>query len=59
MHEIVKEYGPALIAVIAIISLVALIVVLIGSDSNSVVGGAFSSLITNFFKNASGALNTN
>lgn len=59
MHEIVKEYGPALIAVIAIISLVALIVVLIGTNGDSVVGKAFSSLITSFFEKASSTLVSN
>lgn len=56
MHEIVKEYGPALIAVIAIIALVALIVTLIGTNGDSVVGKAFSTLINTFFENANAAL---
>lgn len=56
MHEVVKEYGPALIAVIAIIALVALIVTLIGTNGDSVVGKAFSTLINTFFENANAAL---
>ena len=52
MQEIIKEYGPALIAVVAIISLIALIMFLIGSDSNSVVGSAFTNLINDFFEKA-------
>ena len=53
MQEIIKEYGPALITVIAIISLVSLILFLIGSDSSSVVGTAFTNLINDFFEKAS------
>ena len=49
MQEIIKEYGAALITVIAIIALVALIVFLIGNNDSSIVGGAFSKLINNFF----------
>ena len=56
MHEVIKEYGPALIAVIAIIALVALIVTLIGTNGDSVVGKAFSTLINTFFENANAAL---
>ena len=53
MQEIIKEYGPALITVMAIISLVSLILFLIGSDSSSVVGSAFTNLINDFFEKAS------
>jgi hypothetical protein len=56
MHEVVKEYGPALIAVIAIIALVSLIVTLIGTNGDSVVGKAFAGLINTFFENANAAL---
>ena len=55
MQDIIKEYGPALITVVAIVALVALVGFLIGSDGNSVVGQAFSSLISDFFSNASAA----
>ncbi len=49
MQDILKEYGPALITVVAIITLITLITFLIGHDGSSVVGGAFSQLIGNFF----------
>ena len=55
MQDIIKEYGPALITVVAIVALVALVGFLIGSDGNSVVGQAFSILISDFFSNASAA----
>ena len=56
MQEIIKEYGPALIAVISIINLISLILFLIGSDSSSVVGTAFTNLINYFFEQASGSM---
>ncbi len=56
MQEIIKEYGPALITVIAVIALATLIVVLIGSTKDSVVGEAFTNLITTFFDTAKGKL---
>lgn len=55
MQDILKEYGPALITVVAIITLIALITFLIGKDGNSVVGTAFSQLISNFFSSANSA----
>ncbi len=55
MQDILKEYGPALITVVAIITLIALITFLIGKDGDSVVGSAFSQLITNFFESANSA----
>jgi K+ transporter len=55
MQDIIKEYGPALITVVAIIALVALVTFLIGRDGTSVVGKAFSGLISNFFSSASSA----
>ena len=53
MQEIIKEYGPTLITVIAIVALVALTIALIGEDETSIVGQAFSGLITDFFEKAS------
>ncbi len=55
MQDILKEYGPALITVVAIITLITLITFLIGHDGSSVVGGAFSQLIGNFFSSANSA----
>ena len=52
MQDILKEYGPALITVVAILALIAVITALIGTDSGSVVGKAFTDLITNFFSSA-------
>ncbi|RRF96482.1 MAG: hypothetical protein DUD27_03855, partial [Lachnospiraceae bacterium] len=54
--DILKEYGPALITVIAILALIALVVFLIGSDTGSVVGEAFSNLIKGFFDNSTKSL---
>jgi len=56
MQDILKEYGPALITVIAILALIALVVFLIGSDTGSVVGEAFSNLIKGFFDNSTKSL---
>lgn len=56
MQDILKEYGPALITVVAILALIVLVTFLIGSDSESVVGKAFSDLITNFFAKATGSM---
>ena len=55
MQDILKEYGPALITVVAIITLIALITFLIGNNGDSVVGKAFSQLISNFFASANQA----
>lgn len=54
MQDILKEYGPALITVVAILALIALVTFLIGKDGGSVVGKAFSNLITDFFSKATG-----
>lgn len=56
MQDILKEYGPAIITVIAIIALIGLISFLIGHDSSSIVGKAFSNLINNFFSSAGKAV---
>lgn len=56
MQDILKEYGPAIITVIAIVALIGLISFLIGHDGSSIVGQAFSSLITNFFNSAGKAV---
>lgn len=58
MQDILKEYGPAIITVIAIVALIGLISFLIGNDGSSVVGKAFSDLITNFFSSAGGIANS-
>ncbi len=55
MQEILKEYGPSLITIVAIITLITLITFLIGKDGTSVVGKAFSDLITSFFSSANSA----
>ena len=57
MHEILKEYGPALLTVVAIIALLILITALIGNDEGSVVGTAFSNLLDSFFNQASDLAN--
>lgn len=49
MQDILKEYGPAIITVIAVAALVAVLNAIIGTDGSSVVGKAFSELITGFF----------
>lgn len=58
MQDILKEYGPAIITVIAIIALIGLVTFLIGSGGDSVVGKAFSGLISDFFTKAQTAANT-
>lgn len=55
MQDVLKEYGPALITVVAIIALIAVISFLIGHDADSIVGKAFSGLISSFFEKAQGA----
>ena len=55
MQDLIREYGGALITVVAILALIAVISVLIGSDEGSVVGQAFSGLISHFFESATGA----
>ena len=55
MQDLIREYGGALITVVAILALIAVISVLIGSDEGSVVGQAFSGLISHFFESAPGA----
>ena len=53
MQDIIKEYGPAMITVVVIGAMLILVSTLIGKDQNSIVGGAFSQLLTYFFtKNA-------
>ena len=53
MQDIIKEYGPAMLTVVVIGAMLILVSTLIGSDENSVVGKAFSQLLTYFFtKNA-------
>jgi L-asparagine transporter-like permease len=58
MQDILKEYGPALITVVAILALIALVTFLIGKDGGSVVGKAFSNLITDFFSKATGTVSS-
>ena len=53
MQDIIKEYGPAMITVVVIGAMLILVSTLIGKDQNSIVGEAFSQLLTYFFtKNA-------
>ena len=55
MQDILKEYGPAIITVVSIVALIGLISFLIGTDAGSVVGQAFSELISGVFKSAESA----
>lgn len=55
MQEVIKEYGPALIAVVAVIALAGVVSVLMGGGTGGVVGQAFSDLIENFFEMANEA----
>ena len=52
MQDILKEYGPALITVVAIIALIGIVVFFVGKSDTSIVGKAFSDLITSFFHQA-------
>lgn len=52
MQEILKEYGPAIITVVAILALIGVIVAVIGTSADSIVGQAFSDLISGFFGSA-------
>ena len=54
MQDILKEYGPALITIVAIVALVAVVRAVIGTDANGIVGQAFTSLMSNFFNDATG-----
>lgn len=49
MQEIIREYGPAIISLVAIGAMIGLVTLLIGKDSGSVVGQAFSNLLNQFF----------
>ncbi len=56
MKEIFQEYGGILITVVAILSTIMVISAVIGTDSNSVIGKAFSDLIEGFVSQASGSV---
>ena len=45
MQEIIKEYGPALIAIVAIIALIIIVKALVGNGADGIIGKAFKSMI--------------
>ncbi len=49
MQDVIKEYGPAMITVVVIGAMIVLVSALIGTSKDSVVGKAFSDLLTYFF----------
>ncbi len=53
MQDIIKEYGPAIISVVVIGAMILLITALIGDDSGSIVGQAFTNMINDFFDSSS------
>ncbi|MCR5452199.1 MAG: hypothetical protein K6F00_06175 [Lachnospiraceae bacterium] len=53
MQDLIHEYGSALIAVVAILGIIAVVSFIIGTDEGSVVGKAFTDLISHFFESAS------
>ncbi len=55
MDEIFKQYGSTIITVLAIVAMIGIIVLVIGSDSNSIVYKAFADLISGFYTNANSA----
>lgn len=56
MKEIFQEYGGILITVVAILSIILVVTSVIGSDSNSVIGKAFSDLINGFLTQANSSI---
>lgn len=55
MDEIFKQYGSTIVTVLAIIAMIGIIVLVIGSDTNSIVYKAFKDLIEGFYANANSA----
>ena len=56
MDEIFKQYGSAIITVLSIVAVISVISLVIGSDSSSMVYGAFKNLIDGFYTDASQAV---
>ena len=52
MQDIIKEYGPALITVVAIVAIVTLVSLLFNGGADSIIGKAFTDLMTTFFESA-------
>lgn len=52
MKEIFEQYGGVLITVIAVLALIVVITFLIGTNGDSVVGGAFKDMIQSFIERA-------
>lgn len=52
MREIISEFGPVILEAIAVFALIVLLKNLIGSDATSVIGKAFSDVISGFFTKA-------
>ena len=52
MKEIFQEYGGVLITVVAILSIILVVCAVIGTSDQSVIGQAFSGLVTTFMNQA-------
>mgnify|MGYP000542112657 CR=1 FL=1 len=52
MREIISEFGPVILEAIAVFALIVLVKSVIGTDATSVVGKAFSDVITGFYTKA-------
>ncbi|MBO5258806.1 MAG: hypothetical protein J6B26_00320 [Agathobacter sp.] len=52
MKEIFEQYGGVLITVAAVLSVILVITAVVGTDSNSIIGQAFSGLIESFIQKA-------
>ena len=52
MKEIFEQYGGVLITVAAVLSVILVITAVVGTDSSSIIGQAFSGLIDSFIQKA-------
>lgn len=52
MKEIFEQYGGVLITVAAVLSVILVITAVVGTDSSSIIGQAFSGLIESFIQKA-------
>ena len=52
MREIISEFAPVILEAIAVFALITLIKAVIGTDATSIVGKAFSDIITGFYSKA-------
>ena len=58
MKEIFEQYGGVLITVVAVLAMIVVISFVIGTDQTSIVGKAFSDLMSTFVERAQGNIPT-